>query len=164
FLAQTGMGAEEYLPRLADHGAVAPPGPAGGAAGLAAIVTVGLERLAMLDLTAADLLDRLALLAPEPVPLTAAVPGLKPAPGPGLVVGDPQTTGEIVSVITGLGLASQDGTTLQVHSRVHALVAASLTDQRRTLALGRALRLLATADPGDPAQPARWPRYAMLTP
>src|SRR5262249_42934112 len=116
----------------------------------------------MLDLTAADLLDRLALLAPEPVPLTAAVPGLKPAPG--LVVGDPQTTGEIVSVITGLGLASQDGTTLQVHSRVHALVAASLTDQRRPLALGRALRLLATADPGDPAQPARWPRYAMLTP
>src|SRR5262249_13711687 len=91
-----------------------------------------------------------------------AVPGLKPAPG--LVVGDPQTTGEIVSVITGLGLASQDGTTLQVHSRVHALVAASLTDQRRTLTLGRALRLLATADPGARPEPAHGRRYAMLPP
>jgi hypothetical protein len=160
FLAQTGMRADEYLPRLAER--AGPGGPLGGAAGLAATVAVGLERLAMVDPAAADLLDQLALLAPEPVPLTAATPDAAPAPG--LVVSDPETTSEIVSAITGLGLATRDGTTLQLHSRVHAVIAGSMTGQRRVLALGRALRLLATADPGDPGQTACWPRYAALTP
>ena len=44
-------------------------------------------------------------LHPSPTagPLTAATTASDPAPG--LVVGDPATTGEIVSSITGLGLA-----------------------------------------------------------
>ena len=162
FLAQTGMGAEEYLPRLAEHATTAPAEGAGGDVGLAATVAIGLERLAALDPAAVDLLDQVALLAPEPVPLTAATTASDPAPG--LVVGDPATTGEIVSSITGLGLARQEGTHIQLHARVHVLIAASLTGQRRTLALTRALRLLATADPGDPARPGHWPLYATLTP
>ncbi|HSV65008.1 MAG TPA: toll/interleukin-1 receptor domain-containing protein [Mycobacteriales bacterium] len=159
FLAQTGMAVEEYLPRLVGHGAVADDGPAS----LAATVVVTLDQLAALDPAATDLLDQLALLAPEPVPLTAAAPAAPDAaPVPGLVVSDPETTSEIVSSITGLGLATLDGTSIQLHSRVHAVIAASLSGERRALALGRALRLLGTADPGEPGWPRSWLRYAAL--
>jgi hypothetical protein len=166
FLARTGMAAEEYLPRLVGHtpaaGGAGPGSDPVADAGLAATVAVALERLADLDPAAVDLLEQLALLAAEPVPLTAAVAPAGPAAG--LVVGDPQTTGEIVAGITGLGLAALSGTQLRRHARVHAAIAAGMSPQRRVLALGRVLRLLVTADPGDPGRPANWPLYAALTP
>jgi hypothetical protein len=164
FLARTGMAAEEYLPELARQA-----GNRGGTgeAGLAAAVAVGLDRLAALDPAAADLLDQLALLAAEPVPLTAAANDVvtsETAPVSGLVVSDPDTTWEIVSSLTGLGLASQDGTAIQLHGRVHDVIAGGMTEPRRAIVLGRVLRLLGTADPGDPAEPRSWPRYAALWP
>lgn len=161
-LAQTRMDSDEYLPRLVQHASAAPEDSAEGHVGLAATVAVGLECLAALDPAAVDLLDQLALLAAEPVPLRAATASSDPAPG--LVVGDPQTTQEIVSGISGFGLATRDGTSVQLHPRVHALIGNSLAGPRRSLVLGRALRLLATAEPGDPADPAHWPFYAAITP
>lgn len=181
FLARTGMAADEYLPKLAGHLDPALDGLAADA-GLAATVAVGQERLLALDPAAADLLDQFALLAAEPLPLTARTPeGLgEPALGPaavelaarasaaaatpGFVIGDPETAGELVSSICGLGLAVRDGTQVQLQERVRALVAGTLTGPRRALVLARVLRLLSTADPGDPGQPASWPHYAAITP
>lgn len=156
FLAQSGLTAEEYLPRLRERAARV----GDDSVGLAATVAVGLDRLGELDLAAAELLEELALLGPEPVPL--AIPG--PEQVPGLVVGDPDTTSEVVTSIVGLGLASRAGTQLQLHSRVREVIGRSLTDKRRAVVLGRALRLLVAADPGDPGDPATWTRYAALSP
>lgn len=161
FLARTGMAADEYLPRLANQVGSAPEDLAEADVGLAATVAVGQERLLASDPAAADLLDQFALLAAEPIPLTAASDG---EPVPGLVVSDPETTGELVSSICGLGLAVTVGTHVQLQARVHALIAGSMAQQRQVLALGRVLRLLATADPGDPGAPANWPLYASLAP
>ncbi|HET8641611.1 MAG TPA: FxSxx-COOH system tetratricopeptide repeat protein, partial [Pseudonocardiaceae bacterium] len=163
FLARTAMAADEYLPRLIEQVA---SGPERGAdAGLAATVALAQERLLELDPAAADLLDQLALLADEPMPLTAAavdVPGAVAAPG--LVVSDPETTSELVSSICGLGLAVRVGTHIQLQARVRPLIAGALTEQRLKLTLGRVLRLLATADPGDPAVSANWPLYTAIAP
>src|SRR5262249_36401808 len=63
-----------------------------------------------------------------------------------------------------VGVANRDGTTIQLHTLVHALIARGMLEQRRVLALGRALRLLATADPGHPEKAAHWRLYAALTP
>ena len=163
FLARTAMAADEYLPRLIEQVASGPE--RGAEAGLAATVALAQERLLELDPAAADLLNQLALLADEPVPLTAAAfdaPGAVTAPG--LVVSDPETTSELVSSICGLGLAVRIGTQIQLQARVRPLIAGALAGQRLVLALGRVLRLLATADPGDPAVTAAWPLYAAIAP
>ncbi|CUU56621.1 Tetratricopeptide repeat-containing protein [Parafrankia irregularis] len=138
--------------------------------GLSLTTVASLEELARRDPAALDLLRRLAYLAPEPIPLAAhrtsgpdegkAVLG---RPG-SLLVGDAATTGELVDVIIGLGLATVSDVRMTVQRPVRALVRASIpADSRRTV-LVRAMRLLATADPGEPRTPAHWLAYAELTP
>jgi hypothetical protein len=155
FLATTGSTVASYLERL-------PGEPATPDARLAATVRTGLAELAITDPAALELLQQLALLAPEPIPLTAAGPDHRPAAG--LVVADPATTTELVSAITGLDLAIQDGTRLVIHRRLRAQITRSMVPVRRRKALGRVLRLLAGADPGAPNDVANWPAYANLLP
>src|SRR5262249_25523793 len=81
--------------------------PAAGEAGLAAIVAVGLGRLAAFGPGAAELLDQLALLAPEPAPLTPAAPGAAPGCGrPGGAPAPPPAAAAAGAWPTGTGRPS----------------------------------------------------------
>ncbi|WP_063748338.1 FxSxx-COOH system tetratricopeptide repeat protein [Frankia sp. EAN1pec] len=157
FLATSGIPVHDYLALLATRPALLLAEETLHHPGLAATVTAARERLGSDHPGAAGLLDRLAFLAPEPIPL-------RPAGSEWLALGDPYTTHTALAAISRLALARRTDTTLQLHRLVHALLRARLTvDQRRT-ALAGALDLLATVYPGEAEDPSAWPTYATLTP
>jgi len=168
FLMDTGLQIADYLELLADE-----PVAAGLAdptfdrhPGLAAVLDPSRELLTQRDPHAAELLDQLAFLAPEPLPLLPR----SSAPHIGafaVAFADAATTARGVRALVELGLARRVGTSLQVHRLTQALLRARLspTDAART---HRAARLLlATAIPGGRFRaddPTRWAGLALLTP
>jgi hypothetical protein len=177
YLASTGTSTVDYLTRLSitsrlpedEPGTTAissqpRPRPADGSPELAGTVTAAVDILTVNDPAALDLLHQLAFFASDPIPLTAANAATPIKATGGLVLGDPDTTAELVLAITRLDLARTSGTHLIIHRRVQMLLHDLITPTRRILALTRALRLLGTAAPGDPDDLATWPAYGELTP
>jgi tetratricopeptide (TPR) repeat protein len=174
YLGSSNDSARSYLARLgvsdpdaAEHvgsEVVRPLAPVG-AAEIKATTVVALRRLGEVDPGALELLRCLAFLAPERVPLRAvSETGVGFSTG-ALVVSDPETTGEIVNAIERLGLARGIGRYLHIHRRVQEEIRKHLaTPEHRRAYLQRALRLLATAEPGDPARPENWRDFNELLP
>ncbi|WP_236706393.1 FxSxx-COOH system tetratricopeptide repeat protein, partial [Frankia sp. ACN1ag] len=159
YLAETTMPVDVYLAELAATPTVLLDEPSPHHPGLARTVSLAVDRLAATDPGAARLLHQVAFLAPEPVPLASTA---EPDSG-ALIVGDPSTTYRTLVAISRLALAA--GTTrMRLHRLVAALVRARLDDAATREAAAGALRLLATARPGDPADPSAWPAYALITP
>ena len=160
FLAETSMDPSGYLEAL-----VYQPAMAGLSdptldrhPGLAAAFAAGYARLQSASPPAARLLDQLAFLAPEPLPLRSAA---YPA---GVRAGGALQAATIIRDLTSLGLARPAGGAIMVHRLVQALTRARIPDHQHPAVLQAAAQLLATASPGDPADPASWPAYALLTP
>ncbi|MFI1183619.1 FxSxx-COOH system tetratricopeptide repeat protein [Streptomyces sp. NPDC020799] len=166
FLADTGMEPVDYLRLLAAHpaGRELDDPAATHHPGLAATVAAGRDHLRT---TAGDaavtVLDQLALLAPEPLPLSSTT---DPATDPGgfsVHLGDASTVSALHRVVS-LGLVRHTGHTLRMSPPVQSALRATLAPEQRQQARHAAQRLLATAMPGDPDAPASWPHYALLAP
>ncbi|MFE0357738.1 FxSxx-COOH system tetratricopeptide repeat protein [Streptomyces nigra] len=165
FLDETGLETSEYLRLLQsqptesgldDRTVSAHPG-------LVSVVATSRDRLvATAGPTAATLLDRLAFLAPEPIPL-----GSDPAVGPprfGVRLGDTATAALAVRKIVTLGLARHADNALQMHRLVHTLLRARLPQAEHGVIHHAAEELLATITLGDPDTPESWPEYGMIVP
>ncbi|MGW5032039.1 FxSxx-COOH system tetratricopeptide repeat protein [Streptomyces nigra] len=165
FLDETGLETSEYLRLLQsqptesgldDRTVSAHPG-------LVSVVATSRDRLvATAGPTAATLLDRLAFLAPEPIPL-----GSDPAVGPprfGVRLGDTATAALAVRKIVTLGLARHADNSLQMHRLVHTLLRARLPQEEHGVIHHAAEELLATITLGDPDTPESWPEYGMIVP
>jgi tetratricopeptide repeat protein len=70
-----------------------------------------------------------------------------------------------IRLIGRYGLAELDppGASLLVHPLVRGMLGQELSSERHAGLLGTVRAMLAAADPGDPDNPAGWPRYAELT-
>ncbi|WP_159039049.1 FxSxx-COOH system tetratricopeptide repeat protein [Streptomyces sp. JHA19] len=165
FLDETGLETSDYLRLLQsqptesgldDRTVSAHPG-------LVSVVATSRDRLvATAGPTAATLLDRLAFLAPEPIPL-----GSDPAVGPprfGVRLGDTATAALAVRKIVTLGLARHADNALQMHRLVHTLLRARLPQEEHGVIHHAAEELLATITLGDPDTPESWPEYGMIVP
>ncbi|MBL7501698.1 tetratricopeptide repeat protein [Frankia sp. CNm7] len=160
YLAETPLGVDAYLRLLADQPQLALADATPDHAGLAATVTAARARLAALDPDAAGLLDQLAFLASDPIPLAGAGPT-----STGLVVaGDRGKAAERLRLLVRLALTRRTGTGVQLHRLVAALLRARLDPDERAATLGRCLHLLVSANPGDPEDPATWLAWAAIAP
>ncbi|MFF7330638.1 FxSxx-COOH system tetratricopeptide repeat protein [Streptomyces sp. NPDC008150] len=165
FLDETGLATADYLTLLRsqptesgldDRTVAAHPG-------LVSVVVASRDRLLTTGGPAATgLLDRLAFLAPEPIPL-----GSDPAVGPprfGVRLGDTATAALAVRKIVALGLARHADNALQMHRLVHSLLRARLPLAEHAVTHHAAEELLATITPGDPDTPESWPEYGLVVP
>lgn len=165
FLDETGLETADYLTLLKsqptasgldDRTVSAHPG-------LVSVVVTSRDRLVTTaGPAAAALLDRLAFLAPEPIPL-----GSDPTVGPprfGVQLGDTATAALAVRKIVTLGLARHADNALQMHRLVHTLLRARLPLAEHGVIHHAAEELLATITLGDPDTPESWPEYGLIVP
>ncbi|MFI5876394.1 FxSxx-COOH system tetratricopeptide repeat protein [Streptomyces sp. NPDC051445] len=165
FLDETGLETADYLTLLRSQPAASGLDDRTVSAhpGLVSVVGTSRDRLVTTaGPAAAALLDRLAFLAPEPIPL-----GSDPAVGPprfGVRLGDTATAALAVRKIVALGLARHADNALQMHRLVHTLLRARLPVGEHGVIHHAAEELLATITPGDPDTPDSWPEYGMIVP
>jgi hypothetical protein len=134
-LAESGMSVGTYLRVLTAHAAAG-----GGAAATAC--AVALDRLALDDPHAWDLVATLAWLGPDPVPLSLLV-------GP-CTHGDAARLAELAAVLQRRGLARVDGGAVQLHPTPAGVIVGSGGNGGRAAAAVRLLRVAAPADPDSP--------------
>ena len=163
-LSETGMTVDEYLGELsADPVNLLGEGPTGRyPQSLAAVVTASLRHLIDRDEAAGQLMRLVAVLAPEPVPLSWLIgtpAGTLPEP---LAAAAASTVARarMLSRIAAFGLARVDIGTVQVHRLTQAVIAQTTS----TSEIEHADRLLTAAAPNDERDPALWPRWAALLP
>ena len=167
YLAETGMGAAEYLALLRtrtreilDQGRpVSYPRSLAAATGLAA------DQLARNDPAAAELAGLCAFLAPEPVPVdlftgaTAELPA-----GLAARAADPIAWRQTLTQVSRHALARLDHRGLQMHRLIQAILRDRLTPGQAAATRQRAEAILVANNPHDPGNPATWPRWAQLMP
>ena len=167
YLAETGMGAEEYLGLLRtrareilDQGhPVSYPMSLAAATGLAA------DKLARDDPAAAELAGLCAFLAPEPVPVdlfTGAAAALSAELA--ARAADPIAWRQTLTQVSGHALARLDHRGLQMHRLIQAILRDRLTPEQAAATRERVEAILAASNPRDPSNPATWPRWAQLMP
>jgi hypothetical protein len=119
-----------------------------------------LTELTSNDPAAAELLAVAAYYGPDPVPLNLLASHLADGELAAAVADD--DLDEVVAAVRRFSLARRDGTTLQLHRLVAAVIRAHLTADQRAAAARQVRRQLRAACPGDPDYPATWPRWAGL--
>jgi tetratricopeptide (TPR) repeat protein len=167
YLAETGMGAVEYLGLLRtrareilDQGhPVSYPMSLAAATGLAA------DRLARDDPAAAELAGLCAFLAPEPVPVDLFT-GVAAALSAELAAraADPIAWRQALTQVSGHALARLDHRGLQMHRLIQAILRDRLTPEQAAATRECVEAILAANNPGEPRSPATWPRWAQLMP
>jgi hypothetical protein len=144
----------------------------GDSADVAATLGLALSRLAAEAPAAAGVMQLLAFLAPEPVPLTLLLTSEQagPLPGPvtaaiGPLLGDPVAAWGAIRSLRRYSLISPAGDGLVlVHRLVQAMTRAQLTADEAGQWAQAATTLTEAAIPADPQLPAAWPTYAVLLP
>jgi len=175
YIQAAGISLAGYLSLFGDRRAdlLARGEDAGHPADVAATLALALSRLRDEAPAAAGLLQLLACLAPEPVPLTllcadAQVVG-KLTPGVaatiGALLGDPVAAGDVVAALRRYSLVTPAGVGLvTVHRLVQATtlaqVPADVADEWKQAAAA----LVQAAIPADTRLPAAWPVHARLLP
>ncbi|MGW7210490.1 FxSxx-COOH system tetratricopeptide repeat protein [Streptomyces sp. NPDC054837] len=140
--------------------------PPGYPTALAAQVRLTRTRLETEHPGAAAVVDALALLAPEPFPLTTCA-GHLPGQASTLLretVGSRLGVVGVVEAVARHGLARVQGGTLQLHRLTQDMLAGQMTSQEHGQAMADAEALLAAADPGDSGEPRLWPAWQVLLP
>ncbi|WP_083473264.1 FxSxx-COOH system tetratricopeptide repeat protein [Frankia sp. R43] len=163
YLADTEMTAGGYLDLLRRQPQLALAEETLHHPGLTATVSAAYRRLAEQHPPAASLLDQLAFLAPEPIPISADGSTLNNN-HLDLPIAAPRVAPETIEAIVRLALARRSGTTLYVHPLVQTLLRTQLPLGTQATVIGNAQNLLASAHPGDPNDPGTWPSYRALTP
>jgi hypothetical protein len=164
FLNEIPISTADYLDLLTDQPA------AGGLSdatldrhpGLAAVVSAGRRQLESINPRTAILLDQLAFLSPERLPLGIGK-AIDQAGPHGILLGDPAISTLIIRQFVDLGLGRLVGSTIQIHRLVQALLRDRLSSEEQRDRCRGAKELLATTITSDPDDPISWPVYALLT-
>ncbi|MEU9919597.1 FxSxx-COOH system tetratricopeptide repeat protein [Streptomyces sp. NPDC051001] len=133
---------------------------------LAAQVRLTSAQLAADHPGAAAVLDALALLAPEPFPLTSCAGHLPDQTSPVLseALASRLRSGGVVEAIARHSLARTQNGTVQLHRLTQAVLADQLTPAQREQAARDAEALLTAAAPRDVSDPVVWPVWQALVP
>jgi hypothetical protein len=140
--------------------------PAGYPVSLAAQVRANTDRLAAEQPGALALLSALALLAPEPFPVTACA-GRLPHQASGALaeaLASRLTAVPMLQAIARHSLARTQSGTVQLHRLTQAVLADQLAPSQRVQAARDAEALLAAAAPGNASDPVGWPVWQVLLP
>ncbi|MFI9832726.1 FxSxx-COOH system tetratricopeptide repeat protein [Streptomyces sp. NPDC051913] len=140
--------------------------PPGYPVGLAAQVRLTRSRLKAEHPGAGAVVDALALLAPEPFPLTLCS-GRLPDQASALLaetMGSRLAAGSAVEAVARHGLARVAGGTLQLHRLTQDMLKGQMKGQEQDQAMADAETLLTAAYPGDAWEPRRWPAWQILLP
>ena len=168
FMAGTGTSAGEYLGLLWTRAGPLLDQPVPGSSyprSLAAATRLTAARLADDDPPAAELARVCAFLAPEPIPedLFTGAPGELPG-GLAARAGDPLAWRQTLARLTRQWLARVDQHGLQMHRLTQAILRDQLTPAQAAATRDRSEAILAAGHPGNPENPATWPRWARLMP
>jgi hypothetical protein len=169
FMAETGMAPVQYLGLLRTRaGQLLAQVPRGSSypQSLAAATQLIADRLARDDPAAAQLASLCAFMAPEPIPgelltgTTSAMPGELAAQ-----VADPLAWRLTLAHLAGQWLARiDDRGGVQMHRLTQAILRDRLTPEQAAATRARTEAMLAASNPGDPDNPATWPRWVRLMP
>ena len=116
---------------------------------------------------AAAVVDALALLAPEPFPLTTCAGHLLKKQASRLLkkaVGSRLAAVGAVEAVARHGLARVQDGTLQLHRLTQEVLKGQMTGQEHDRARADAEALLTAAYPGRPGEPRLWPAWQLLLP
>jgi hypothetical protein len=167
FMAETDVTAAEYLGLLQTRAGqlLAHGSPGSYPRSLAAATDLIADRLAREDPAAATLASLCAFLAPDPIPAEMFTRAVRELPGDlAARVADPLAWRQTLARIAGQSLARVDHRGLQMHRLTQAILRDRLTPEQTAATRERAEAILAANDPGDPPNPATWPRWAQLIP
>jgi hypothetical protein len=167
YLAETGMGADEYLDLLRTRaGQILDQGrPGSYPMSLAAATGLATDKLAHDDPAAAELAGLCAFLAPEPVPADLLTRAIEQLPADlAARAADPIAWRQTLTEVSRHALARLDHRGLQMHRLTQAILRDQLTPEQAAATRERAEAILTASNPGDPANPATWPRWAQLLP
>jgi hypothetical protein len=167
FMAETGMPAAQYLDLLQTRAGqlLAQAAPGSYPQSLAAATGLIADQLAGEDPAAAELASVCAFLAPEPIPEDLLASAAGELPGElAARTADPLVWRQTLARLTRQALARVDHRGLQLHRLTQAILRDRLTPAQAAATRARAEALLAASDPGDPPNPATWPRWARLMP
>ncbi|MGN9911632.1 FxSxx-COOH system tetratricopeptide repeat protein [Phytohabitans sp. LJ34] len=162
----TGMPVAEYLRLFAAHmdDLLSTGRPTGSPANVVALVDLAFTRLANEVPAAAQLLEILAFMAPDPVSLVVLRSGRDGEIAPPLsrVLYQPDALERIVGEIGRFGLArlDLDSQRIQVHRLVQLVLRERLSADETSRIRGEVHRLLGAANPGDPDNPVTWTMHA----
>ena len=167
FMAATGMEAAEYLGllptragQLLDHGT-----PESYPRSLAAVTGLIADRLAGEDPAAAELASVCAFLAPEPIPKELFTGAARNLPRDlAARVADPMAWRLTLASLVRHSLARFNRRGLQMHRLTQAILRDRLAPGQAAATRKRTEAMLAASNPGDPADPVTWPRWARLMP
>ena len=175
YIQATGMTLARYLAVFRGRAAdlLARGQAAGHPASVAATLGLAVSRLGDEAAPAAGLLQLLACLAPEPVPLALLLSDAQAArelaPGAaataGLLLGDPVAAGDAIAALRRYCLVTPAGDGLVLaHRLVQAVTLARVSADVAGQWKQAAAALVEAAVPADPAAPAAWPACAVLLP
>lgn len=166
-MSGTGMPAAEYLTLLnsAAPRMLGTRTPIGYPSSLAATVRVSVDHLAEVDPAGAPLVQLLALLGSEPVPLWLLSTEVTVFDGPlGQAATDTLTLRECVARAAGLGLLQVGRDVVVMHRLTQAVIRYDLGEPGRGAGRATAEAMLVLGHPGNPRDPSSWPRWSQLMP
>jgi hypothetical protein len=167
YLDQTQVPPEEYLKLLASRAAdlYARGVVTSRTDTIATLWDLNLERISAQDPGAIQLLNVCAYLAPEPIPLDLFTrhPGLLPEPL-AFAAADPLAFTDTIAVLADYSLVRRTTAGLDLHRLVQDAIRGHLSPAEATDTRDRSEAILAHGDPGAPADPITWPRWASLMP
>jgi hypothetical protein len=167
FMAETGTGAGEYLGLLRTRAGqlLAQAIPGSYPRSLVAVTQLIADRLAGEDPAAAELASVCAFLAPEPIPGELFTDSAADLPGElAARAADPLAWRQTLAHLARQSLARIDHRGLVMHRLTQAILRDRLTPDQAAAARTSTEAILAASDPGDPANPVTWPRWARLMP
>jgi hypothetical protein len=168
FMAETGMPAAQYLDLLATQAGKLLDQPAPGSfypRSLAAATRLAADQLDKEDPAAAQLASVCAFLGPEPIPedLFTDAPGELPGELAARAA-DPLAWRQTLAHLARQSLARIDHRGLVMHRLTQAILRDRLTPAQTAATRTCTETILAASNPGDPPNPATWPRWARLMP
>ncbi|HEX3489299.1 MAG TPA: FxSxx-COOH system tetratricopeptide repeat protein [Streptosporangiaceae bacterium] len=132
---------------------------------IATLWDISLERISDLNQAAIQLLQLCAYLAPEPIPLELFTRQLDRLPEPlASAAADRLAFTDTIAVLVDYSLARRSSGGLDLHRLVQDAVRDGLSSAEAAETRDRTEAILAHGHPGDPSNPAIWPRWAPLMP
>ncbi|GAA4699190.1 hypothetical protein Prum_089080 [Phytohabitans rumicis] len=167
--AATGMPIAEYLQLLDEHigGLLSEGRPTSYPVTVAAFVGLALEKLRAISPAAAQVMELFAFLAPEPISVAVLRRGRDAAMSEPLhqLLGSAVPLSRAIRELRRYGLAKVDpDQRMQVHRLVRLVMRDRLSPERYQEARSNVHRLLASANPASPDDPAAWRTYAEIGP
>jgi transcriptional regulator with XRE-family HTH domain/tetratricopeptide (TPR) repeat protein len=168
FMAETGTPAEGYLGLLRARAGPLLDQAAPGSSyprSLAAATGLIAGRLAAEDPAATELASLCAFLAPDPIPADLFTGAASELPDElAAQAADPLAWRQTLAHLARQSLVRIDHRGLQMHRLTQAILRDRLTPGQAAATYARTEAILAASDPGDPFDPATWPRWGRLMP